>query len=124
VKSKQFAIQLTDLPFYVLHCSLRLQAYISLKLYTIKKSEVQHLRKAIDDSFQVFWATLSWCFFFWQLQVFQRLLCHRDNYSVHQQVKISQQAFCQKPNDGDVMYFANIVTVELCWIVNWLRVWW
>ena len=37
----------------VLRSSLRLQAYICLKLYNVKKSEVQHLRKAIDENFQV-----------------------------------------------------------------------
>jgi len=40
---------------YVWH-SLRLQAYICLKLYNVKKSEVHHLRKAIDENFQVFCA--------------------------------------------------------------------
>ena len=37
------------------HFSLRLQAYICLKLYSIKKSEVQRLRKAIEENVQVIW---------------------------------------------------------------------
>jgi hypothetical protein len=37
----------------VFFCSLRLQAYLSLKMFSLKKSEAQNLRRAIDENFQV-----------------------------------------------------------------------